>query len=146
VAGHLLVARAATGDDADARLAAAVEIAKPLGLRAPFLGLEAELAPHVRRLAPELRAFLPAVDAVDERRASKVMSLVDPLTPRERELLALLPTHLSNAAMGEQLYLSVNTVKTNLKAVYRKLGASSRADAVDIARRLGLLPADSGRP
>ncbi len=42
----------------------------------------------------------------------------------------MLPTHLSYAEMGEQLYLSVNTIKTNLKSLYRKLGANTRAQAV----------------
>lgn len=136
----LLRAVATAGGDAVAQLTAAIDIAGPLGLRAPFLDRADELAPLLRHLPAGHQAFLPQLGAVD-RPAPRIATLVEQLTPRERELLALLPTHLSNAAMGEQLFLSVNTVKTNLKAVYRKLGASSRADAVEIARRLGLLPA-----
>jgi len=138
---HALLLRsvATAGSDADAALVAAIDLAVPLGLRSPFLDRADALDASVHRLSPARRAFLPGAGVPPTSRPSV---LVEPLTPRERELLALLPTHLSNAAMGEQLYLSVNTVKTNLKAVYRKLGASSRADAVDIARRLGLLPAD----
>lgn len=64
---------------------------------------------------------------------------LQPLTERERSLLALLPTHLTYAQIGAELFLSVNTVKSNLKAVYRKLGAGSRAEAVEVARRNGLL-------
>jgi LuxR family transcriptional regulator, maltose regulon positive regulatory protein len=41
--------------------------------------------------------------------------------------------------VGEQLYVSLNTVKTHTRALYRKLGASSRADAVARAEALGLL-------
>ncbi len=63
----------------------------------------------------------------------------DRLTPRETSVLELLPTYLSYAQIGEQLYLSVNTVKGNLKTIYRKLGVNSRADAVDAARRAGLV-------
>lgn len=61
------------------------------------------------------------------------------LTERERTLLELLPTHLSYADIGERLYLSVNTVKTNLKSLYRKLAARTRAEAVESAQRHGLL-------
>ena len=146
VTALVLSALATAGEEADAHLRAAVELAQPLGLRSPFLGRDAELAAMVRRLPDALREFLPSTAAPSSDRAAAPAALVDPLTPRERDLLALLPTHLSNAAMGEQLFLSVNTVKTNLKAVYRKLGASSRADAVDIARRMGLLPVHTARP
>ena len=63
----------------------------------------------------------------------------DRLTPRELRLLHFLPSHLSYAEIGEGLFISVNTVKTNLKALYRKLGASTRAEAVEAAARAGLL-------
>lgn len=142
VTARVLRAAATAASAADVLVANALAIAMPIGLRTPFLDRADLLAPVFARTSPEQRAFLGLTDATADRRPDRALSLVEPLTPRERELLALLPTHLSNAAMGEQLYLSVNTVKTNLKAVYRKLGASSRADAVDIARRLGLLPAD----
>ena len=57
-------------------------------------------------------------------------------------MLELLPTHLTEAQMAEQLFVSRNTVKTHLKGVYRKLEVSSRAEAVDRARDAGLLPRD----
>jgi LuxR family maltose regulon positive regulatory protein len=55
------------------------------------------------------------------------------------DLLELLPTHLSYAEMGNRLYLSVNTIKSNLKQLYRKLNASTRTQAVEIARDRGFL-------
>ena len=61
------------------------------------------------------------------------------LRPREASVLELLPTYLSYALIGEQLYLSVNTVKGNLKTFYRKLGVRSRAEVVDAAKRAGLV-------
>jgi DNA-binding NarL/FixJ family response regulator len=61
------------------------------------------------------------------------------LTAREASLLPLLETYMSYAEMGERLYLSVNTVKSNLQRLYRKLGARTRREAVDAARQLGLL-------
>ena len=55
-------------------------------------------------------------------------------------MLELLPTHLTEAQMADHLFVSRNTVKTHLKGVYRKLGAGTRAEAVDRAREAGLLP------
>jgi LuxR family transcriptional regulator, maltose regulon positive regulatory protein len=61
------------------------------------------------------------------------------LTAREREILGLLTTRLSRREIGQRLYVSLNTVKTHQRAVYRKLGAGNRSAAVSRARRLGLL-------
>jgi LuxR family transcriptional regulator, maltose regulon positive regulatory protein len=62
-----------------------------------------------------------------------------PLTPAEMRVLRYLPTHLSFEAIAEELIVSRNTVKTQAIAAYRKLGVSSRAEAVEQARELGLL-------
>ena len=75
-----------------------------------------------------------AVDPITARR-----TLVDPLTERERTILRYLGSTLSNAEIAGELYLSVNTVKTHQRAVYRKLGAEGRRDAVRRARALKLL-------
>jgi LuxR family maltose regulon positive regulatory protein len=50
-----------------------------------------------------------------------------------------LPTHLSFREIGSRLFVSPNTVKTQAQAVYRKLDASSRSEAVTRAGELGLL-------
>jgi LuxR family maltose regulon positive regulatory protein len=60
------------------------------------------------------------------------------LTAAELRLLPLLPTHLSFREIGERLYLSKNTVKTQAYSVYRKLGVSSRSGAVARMHELGL--------
>jgi LuxR family maltose regulon positive regulatory protein len=73
------------------------------------------------------------------RAAVELARLSEPLTPAEHRVLELLPTHLSEAQIAEQLFVSRNTVKTHLKGVYRKLGAGTRAEAVDRARDVGLL-------
>ena len=65
------------------------------------------------------------------------------LTRAELRLLPLLATHLSFREIGARLYVSRNTVKTQAISVYRKLGVSSRSDAIDHAARLGLVPAPS---
>jgi LuxR family maltose regulon positive regulatory protein len=61
------------------------------------------------------------------------------LTTAELRVLQFLPTHLSFPEMAERLYVSANTVKTHARSVYRKLGASSRGEAVVRAREVGLL-------
>ena len=68
--------------------------------------------------------------------------LTDPLTPAERRVLELLPTHLTDAQMADQLFVTRNTVKSHVKSLYRKLEVSSRADAVERARQSGLLQRD----
>ena len=60
------------------------------------------------------------------------------LTAAELRLLPLLSTHLSYAEIGERLYVSKNTVKTQAYSAFRKLGVSSRSQAVVRARDLGL--------
>jgi LuxR family transcriptional regulator, maltose regulon positive regulatory protein len=60
------------------------------------------------------------------------------LTDAELRLLPLLATHLSFREIGERLFVSRNTIKTQAISVYRKLGVSSRSEAVAEAQRLGL--------
>ncbi len=62
------------------------------------------------------------------------------LTTAEMRLLPLLPTHLSFREMGERLFVSSHTVRTQAYSVYRKLGVSSRSEAVARVHELGLDP------
>jgi DNA-binding CsgD family transcriptional regulator len=69
------------------------------------------------------------------------------LTHGETRVLRYLPTNLSAREIADELYLSVNTVKTHQRHLYRKLGARSRSEAVEQARALGLLtPSLRGAP
>ena len=61
------------------------------------------------------------------------------LTPTETAVLALLPTHQTLAAIGDRLGVSRPTVKTHVQHIYEKLGATNRAEAVDLADSAGLL-------
>jgi LuxR family maltose regulon positive regulatory protein len=61
------------------------------------------------------------------------------LTKREVEILRLLATRLSQREIGRELFVSHNTVHSHVRSIYRKLGASTRSDAVSGARELGLL-------
>ncbi len=66
-------------------------------------------------------------------------TVAEELTAKEHEVLRLLATRLSRREIGQRLYVSLNTVKTHQRALYRKLGVENRAAAVTRARELGLL-------
>jgi LuxR family transcriptional regulator, maltose regulon positive regulatory protein len=72
-------------------------------------------------------------------RRSRGPDLRDELSDRELAVLRLLPSPLSAREIAGELFVSLNTVKTHLKAIYRKLGASSREDAVERGRELRLI-------
>jgi LuxR family maltose regulon positive regulatory protein len=61
------------------------------------------------------------------------------LTTAELRVLQFLPTHLSNAEIGDRLYVSRHTIKTQMISIYRKLGTHSRSGAVALAAAAGLL-------
>ncbi|HMJ74641.1 MAG TPA: LuxR C-terminal-related transcriptional regulator, partial [Iamia sp.] len=128
-------------DGAEGALRAALHAGAETGWVSPFLEVadlvQARLgARRVEQLHPALAVALRARSTPRDRSVSE---LLEPLTPRELTLLELLPTHLSYAEIGDRLFLSVNTIKSNLKAIYRKLDVTSRTDAVETAWRLGLL-------
>ena len=105
---------------------------------------------HATRAAVLLQRYPDA--GILRRRAERLRGAVErtriaePLTPAEHRVLEMLPTHLTEAQMAEQLFVSRNTVKSHLKSLYRKLGASSRAEAVAAPARPGLCRrAEAGR-
>jgi LuxR family maltose regulon positive regulatory protein len=65
--------------------------------------------------------------------------LYEPLTDRELSILRALRGPLSARDIGAELYLSINTVKSYTKSLYRKLGVVTRADAVRRGHELGLI-------
>jgi LuxR family maltose regulon positive regulatory protein len=71
--------------------------------------------------------------------ADPAATLIEPLSDRERDVLRLLPTLLRTPEIAGELFVSVNTVKTHVKSIYRKLGVSSRRDAVARGRELRLI-------
>jgi DNA-binding CsgD family transcriptional regulator len=73
--------------------------------------------------------------------AAPGMTVRVPLTPAELRLLPYLQTHLTASGIAGQLFLSSHTVKAEIKSIYRKLGVSSRNDAVQMATAIGLLGA-----
>jgi DNA-binding NarL/FixJ family response regulator len=67
-----------------------------------------------------------------------------PLTPAETRVLSLLPTYRTLAAIGTELGVGRPTVKTHVENIYKKLGATNRAEAVTRAETAGLLPGSGG--
>jgi LuxR family transcriptional regulator, maltose regulon positive regulatory protein len=65
--------------------------------------------------------------------------VIERLSEREREVLIHLSGMLSTAEIATEMYLSVNTVKTHLRSIYRKLSVAHRSEAVRRARQLGLI-------
>ena len=61
------------------------------------------------------------------------------LSPQEERVLRLLVTGMSNANIAEELVISINTVKTHVKSIYRKLNVSSRQEASEVAHALKLV-------
>lgn len=87
-------------------------------------------------LPPTLFARLPAARLASEMLAD---APAEPLTVREREVLALLSQGLPNKLIARQLQISEHTVKFHVSAIFAKLGATSRTDAVSRGARLGLI-------
>ena len=83
--------------------------------------------------------FLARPDFDPELRAR-----LDGLTPREREILALLARGLSNAEMGRELFLSDTTIKSHVTRMLSKLGVNSRVQAVVLAYETGLIRPGAG--
>jgi LuxR family transcriptional regulator, maltose regulon positive regulatory protein len=90
-------------------------------------------------LSDALAVELDRVESLLGRGPTGSNLAITPLTAAERRVLPLLATHLSLPQIATELHVSRNTVKTHCVAVYRKLGVSSRTEAVAEARRLGLI-------
>jgi LuxR family transcriptional regulator, maltose regulon positive regulatory protein len=130
--------------DADRAAHAAVEAARPMSLRRPFLApTGASSRDLVRRIAAARSSDGFAASLVSPRDravAPEPALLVDPLTERELAILGALSTMQSNEEIARDFYISVNTVKAHLKALYRKLSVGSRREAVRRGRELSLIP------
>jgi LuxR family transcriptional regulator, maltose regulon positive regulatory protein len=136
----------ARGDSRDASRAfeRALALAEPEGVKRVFLD---QGVPMKDLLSNSLRnthgSHLYARSLLDKlnapSRAPVNSVLIDPLTDRELHVLRYLPSLLSASEIAGELYVSLNTVKTHLRSIYRKLGVSSRRGAVDRANELGIL-------
>ena len=91
----------------------------------------------VGALLERLRAAAPA--GLAGGRPAAPAALLVPLSEREQVVLRYLSSRLSAGEIADELYVSLNTVKTHIKSIYRKLDTNRRWDAVKRARQLQLL-------
>ncbi|MET0974431.1 MAG: LuxR C-terminal-related transcriptional regulator [Leifsonia sp.] len=116
---------------------ASVVIAPSLDVPEPF---ERPVGPPPRIVAERLSALSVPGEPTATRTRLGQPALAEPLTDREREILAYLPTHFTTTELADKCYVSVNTIKTHMAHIYRKLQVTSRRGAILRATELGLLP------
>jgi LuxR family transcriptional regulator, maltose regulon positive regulatory protein len=150
-------------EEADRQLARAMRARPSCTFAIPWVAVRARLqlaktyaaladhviARHLLREIDDILAQRPAlgalVDQVSELRrmltssAQVTVAGGPPLSPAELRLLPYLQTHLTFKQIGERLFVTRNTVSSEVGSIYRKLGVSSRSDAVQSAMSVGLL-------
>jgi LuxR family maltose regulon positive regulatory protein len=143
-----------TSSDAVVSLERALDLAQAPGFVMLFLEEGPALVPLLQailnqpvtpdRIKKHARKLLKAFGTVGKPESlhtgSEAAGLVEQLTRREREVLALIAAGDSNQTIAEKLFITVRTVKKHTSNIYGKLDASSRTQAVARARELGLLP------
>ncbi len=123
----------------------AIGLAHNVGIVRPFLTAGPQVSGlldrhrHVVARHPDFTKRLAAVITGERFPSPNPKPFLEPLTEREMAVLAYLPTMLKSAEIAADLFVSVNTVKTHQRAIYRKLGVSNRRGAVDRARALNML-------
>ena len=122
----------------------ALDIGARVGAKETFLRQDQTILNLVIRIAGEkptvyLEDLASKITARLKSRGEKTSGLSAALTKRELEILRHLSTGKPISAIGATLHISQNTMKTHLKNVYRKIGASGRDEAVEKARSLYLL-------
>jgi LuxR family transcriptional regulator, maltose regulon positive regulatory protein len=142
VASHALDAP----DQVAASLGHALDLAEPEEHRRVFLDAGVAGRALLARYRDWIDASWPFLDelalaSLDPAPAVKspMPVLIETLSERERAVLRYLPTMLTFIEIGSELSISVNTTKSHVRSIYRKLGVVGRRDAVRRARQLQLL-------
>ena len=114
----------------------AMDVAGRHGLVEVFVRAGPAVVRLVAELADDQQAFRQAVLARARRAIAPTPGggLADPLTDRELEILSYLPSRFTNTELAEQCYVSVNTIKTHMAHIYRKLEVANRNEAIIRAR------------
>jgi DNA-binding NarL/FixJ family response regulator len=117
----------------------------------PKVAPATEVLPAIRHAAVAAGSFIATGlgQAVARRQSAVAATVARPavgvsLSPREAEVLAMLGSGLSVAAIGASLYVSHSTTKTYIARLYEKLGVSNRAQALMVGLQTGLLPQRMG--
>jgi LuxR family maltose regulon positive regulatory protein len=146
------LAHQAAGDlpTALASLHRALTLAEPEGYVRIFVDEGPAMAALLRAMGKQgsapayVRRLLDAFD-MPEDTARVHQGLIDPLSPRELDVLRLLGTHLDGPDIARQLFVSLNTVRTHTKNIYAKLGVNNRRAAVHRGEELDLMSTREGR-
>ena len=141
------IARDALGQaaGASASLERALDVAEPPGLIRPFTALGSPARSLLRRQLRNgtlHRSFvMELLERLEPAGSARPVAtpLLEALSEKELGVLRFLPTMMPNREIASEMFVSVNTVKTHLKHIYRKLDVTDRRQAVDRARELQLL-------
>ncbi|MDQ6661193.1 MAG: LuxR C-terminal-related transcriptional regulator [Chloroflexota bacterium] len=148
----LAYSRQGSHEKARKQLHELLEITRSEGYLRLFLDEGEELANLLRGLLPHLRekvllayaqrilsAFDQEIGAPIQEITHGATSLLEPLSSQERKVLRLLAAGNSNAEIARELVVSVNTVRTQVQSIYRKLNVNNRVEASAIARQIELI-------
>ncbi|WP_104092462.1 LuxR C-terminal-related transcriptional regulator [Arthrobacter sp. GMC3] len=142
---HILLARVAASnnqpDQANRHLTEAVKMAEIHGFVGVFVRAGPTILAGLKSITGPQAAFRDVILARAQQLpgTSQRASIPEPLTDRELEILSYLPTRFTNEELAARLFVSVNTIKTHIVHIYRKLDATNRDVAISKARILGLL-------
>jgi len=122
----------------------ALAIAAPTGMRQVFLQISPEIKSTILDLAEEkptvfLQGIASSMRANLGKTRTGIGSREDRLTKRELDILRRLSTGLPISQIADSLHISINTIKTHLKNVYRKMKVESREEAVALGREQNLI-------
>jgi LuxR family maltose regulon positive regulatory protein len=120
-------------------LGEALALAAPHEAVRPFRDAGQSVRALLARGAGRFGRLDPFAARVLARLPASAPDPTDGLTEREQALLAELPSMRTAEEIAHTMFVSVNTVKTHLRGIYRKLGVSHRRDAITVARQRGLL-------
>ena len=135
----IAVANQLKGDETKAldALRSAFHHAEPEGYFRIFIDGASPLAPLFRKLAQEkinVVVLQRLINAMDEVKASSKTGRLQALTEREKDVLRLITLGFSNQEISNELFVSINTVKTHISRIYAKLDLSDRNQAIAIGR------------
>lgn len=130
---------------AAAALERALDLAEPTGTLRPIVANAGAILPLLhrqQRIGTTHSALLEQAIGMIEQRVPiqrQSAAILEPLSDRERQVLGYMPTTMTNQEIANALFVSVNTIKTHLRAIYRKLDVDTRREAVTRAREVRLI-------
>lgn len=120
-------------------LRSALRIAEPAQVLRPFLDMRLHVWELLNKFTGLFREQEQFAAVVRSHLTPSHTAVASPLTPSERDVLEHIATGESTMGIAGEMCLSINTIKTHLSSIYRKLGVRNRREAVVLARQLGLI-------